>query len=147
MKLSTKGRYATLAMLDLALHLGEGPIMTKDISRRQEVSKQYLEQLLLPLRSAGLVRSIRGARGGFILARLPSEIKLSEIIQVVEGSTSPVECIDNASTCSRSDLCVTREVWTEIKKAIDNVLEFTTLQDLVERQKEKGQAEAGMYQI
>ena len=147
MRLSTKGRYATRAMLDLALHFDEGPILIKDISKRQGISKQYLEQLFIPLRAAGLVRATRGAGGGFTLAKLPSQIKLSEIIQVMEGSASPVECVDNARICSRSDSCVTREVWAEMKEAIGKVLEFTTLQDLVQRQRGKEQAEAGTYQI
>jgi len=135
MKLSTKGRYAARAMLDLAQHLGQGPILVKDISRREEISGRYLEQILTPLKIAGLVRVIRGARGGFTLARLPSEITLIEIIQIMEGSTAPVECVDDAQICSRSDLCITREVWAEMKKAIDTVLESITLQDLLERQK------------
>ena len=137
MKLSTKGRYAARAMLDLALRFGQGPILVKDISRREEISERYLEQILTPLKIAGLVRVIRGARGGFILARLPSEIRLIEIIQIMEGSTAPVDCVDDAQICSRSDLCITREVWSEIKEAIDTVLESITLQDLLERQKEK----------
>jgi len=110
MRLSTKGRYATRAMLDLALRFDEGPILIRDISKRQEISRQYLEQLFIPLRAAGLVRATRGARGGFTLTRLPSQIKLSEIIQVMEGPASPVECVDDARICSRSDLCVTREI-------------------------------------
>ena len=139
MKLSTKGRYATRAMLDLALHFGEGPILVKDISRRQEFSDRYLEQILTPLKAAGLVRVVRGARGGFTLARPPSDIRLIEIIQIVEGSTAPVDCVDDAKICSRSDFCVTREVWAEMKKATDTVLESITLQDLLERQKEQEQ--------
>ncbi len=134
MKLSTRGRYATRALLDLALHFGEGPVMVKDISRRQEISDRYLEQLLTPLKAAGLVRGIRGARGGFTLTRPPLEIRLIEIIQIMEGSTAPVECVDDAKFCSLSDLCVTRGVWAEMKRATDKVLESTTLQDLVERQ-------------
>ena len=137
MKVSTKGRYAARAMLDLAQHFGEGPILVKDISRREEFSDRYLEQILTPLKVAGLVRVVRGARGGFSLARPPSEIKLLEIIQIVEGSTAPVDCVDDARVCSRSDLCVTREVWAEMKAAIDTVLESITLQDLLERQKGK----------
>ena len=147
MKLSTKGRYATRAMLDLALHSGEGPILIKAISKRQEISELYLKQLFIPLKVAGLVRAIRGARGGSILARPPSQIKLIEIIQIMEGSTAPVECVDDSGICSRSDLCITRGVWAEIKEAMDKVLESTTLQDLVERQKGEEQAKAVTYQI
>ena len=133
MKLTTKGRYATRAMLDLALHRDEGAVLVRDIARRQEVSEKYLKQLLAPLKAAGLVRTIRGARGGFTLAKPPSEIKLIEIVQVMEGSMAPSECVDDARICSRSDSCVTRQVWTEIKEATDKVLESTNLQDLVGR--------------
>ena len=130
MKLSTKGRYASRAMLDLAIHFGEGPIMVKDIARRHHLSERYLEQLLLPLKAAGLVRGIRGAHGGFMLTRAPSEIKMLEILQIMEGSTAPVECVDNARVCTLSDKCVTRGVWVKLKKAIDGVLESITLEDL-----------------
>ena len=133
MKLTTKGRYATRAMLDLALHRDEGAVLVRDIARRQEVSEKYLKQLLAPLKAAGLVRTIRGARGGLTLAKPPSEIKLIEIVQVMEGSMAPVECVDDAQICSRSDSCVTRQVWTEMKEATDKVLESTNLQDLVGR--------------
>jgi len=147
MRLSTKGRYAARAMLDLAIHSDEGLVLIKDISQREEISKRYLEQLFLPLKAAGLVRAIRGAHGGFTLAKPPSQIKLIEIVQIMEGSTAPVECVDDAGICLRSELCVTREVWSEMKKATDKVLESTTLQDLVERQKGEKQARVGMYQI
>ena len=147
MKLSTKGRYATRAMLDLALHSGERPILIKDISKRREISELYLKQLFIPLKAAGLVRAVRGARGGFILAKPPSQIKLIEIIQIMEGSTAPVDCVDDSAICSRSDLCITRGVWAEIKEAMDKVLESTTLQDLVGRQKGEEQAKAVTYRI
>ncbi|MGB3128410.1 MAG: Rrf2 family transcriptional regulator [Dehalococcoidia bacterium] len=133
MKLTTKGRYATRAMLDLALHRDDGAVLVRDIARRQEVSEKYLKQLLAPLKAAGLVRTIRGARGGLTLAKPPSEIKLIEIVQVMEGSMAPVECVDDAQICSRSDSCVTCQVWTDMKEAIDKVLESTNLQDLVGR--------------
>jgi Rrf2 family protein len=120
-------------MLDLALHRDEGAILVRDIARRQEVSEKYLKQLLASLKAAGLVRTIRGARGGFTLAKPPSEIKLIEIVQVMEGSMAPAECVDDAQICSRSDSCVTRQVWTEIKEATAKILESTNLQDLVRR--------------
>jgi len=147
MKLSTKGRYGSRAMLDLALHYGQGPILLKDIARRQEISERYLEHVIIPLRAAGLVISARGARGGFALAKPPSQIKLSEIIQVVEGSIAPVDCVDDPKLCSRSDFCVTRDVWAEMERAMSSVLESTTLQDLAQRQREKGQPEVAMYHI
>ncbi len=147
MKLSTRGRYGTRALLDLALHWGEGPVLLKDIAHRQQISLPYLEHLITPLIAAGIVRSTRGARGGVSLLKPPQEIKLSEVIQLLEGSIAPVECVNNPKTCPRSDLCVTRDIWGEMKKAINGVLESTTLQDLVERQKRKEQPGEAMYYI
>ena len=147
MKLSTKGRYAARAMLDLAFHYGEGPILLKDIARRQQISERYLEHLITPIKAAGLVTSMRGAHGGFTLAKPPSQIRLSEIIQIMEGSIAPVECVDDPNICSRADLCVTRDIWTEMQKAMSGILESTTLQDLVQRQREKEKPEAVTYYI
>ena len=147
MKLSTRARYGTTALLDLALHWGSGPVQLKDIARRQNISFHYLEHLMAPLVGAGIVRSTRGARGGMQLARQPQEIKLSEVIQLLEGSITPVECIDNPESCPRSDLCATRDVWNEMKKAMDGVLESTTLQDLVERHNKKKQPGPAMYYV
>ncbi len=147
MKLSTRGQYGTRALLDLALHRGEEPILLKDISQRQQISLKYLEHLITPLIAGGIVRSTRGPRGGVSLAKLPEEIRLDEVIQLLEGSIAPVECVSNPQVCTRSELCATRDIWSDLKKAIDGVLESTTLQDLVERQKKKEQSEASMYYI
>ncbi len=147
MKLSTRARYGTRALLDLALHDSEEPVQLKDIASRQEVSLHYLEHLIAPLIGAGIVRSIRGARGGIQLAKPSREIKLSEVMQLLEGSISPVECIDNPKACPRSSACATRDVWSEMKKAMDGVLESTTLQDLVDRQRNKEQSEPPMYYL
>jgi Rrf2 family protein len=137
MKLSTRGRYATRALLDLARHQKTGPIPLKDIARRQEISLNYLEHLVTPLITAGIVKSSRGPAGGVQLLKPPHQIKLSEVIRLVEGSIVPVECVVNLKVCSRSELCVTREIWAELERAISAVLESTTLQDLVERQEQK----------
>ncbi len=131
MRLSSKGRYSMRAMLDLAVHFGQGLIQLKDISARQQISKRYLEQLFIPLRKAGLVRSRRGAHGGFRLAKPPTEIRLAEIIRVSEGPLAPTRCVDEPKLCPQSDACVTRNIWAEIGRAISKVLESTTLQDLV----------------
>ena len=147
MRLSTKGRYATRAMLDLAINQGESPILLKDIAQRQQISLSYLEHLVTPLIAGGLIRSTRGAKGGVSLAKPPGEINLSQVIQLLEGSFAPAECADNPNLCPRSELCVTRDVWTELKNAMTGVLESTTLQDLVERQKEKGKSAKDMYYI
>jgi len=147
MKLSTKGRYGTQVMLDLALHHGKGRVLLKDIARRQEISENYLEHLMPPLKAAKLISSSRGAHGGYILTNPPHKIKLIDIIQALEGSLAPAECVNTPRVCSRSKFCVTRDVWTEMKAAIDGVLESTTLQDLVERQKEKDGQKTSMYHI
>jgi len=137
MKLSTRGRYGTRALLELALHKGDDPMSLKDIACRQQISLSYLEQLVSPLVAGGIIRSTRGLRGGVSLVRDPSEIKLSEIIRALEGSIAPAECVDNPDICDRSPFCVTRDIWSEMKIAMSEVLESTTLQDLVERQKGK----------
>jgi len=137
MKLSTKGRYTTRALLDLALHQKARPIPLKDIARRQEISLHYLEHLFTPLITSGIVRSFRGPAGGVRLVKPPHRIKLSEVIRLVEGSIVPVECVLNPEVCSRSELCATREIWAELERAMSAVLESTTLQDLVERQETK----------
>ena len=147
MKLSTRGRYATRALLDLSLHQGEEPVLLKDIAQRQQISLPYLEHLITPLIAGGIIRSTRGARGGVSLAQPPEKIRLSEVIQLLEGSIAPVECVNNPGICSRSGLCVTRDIWGELKRAMAEILESTTLQDLVDRQKRKEQPEAPMYYI
>jgi len=136
-KLSTRTRYGTKALLELALHWGEEPVLLKAIAQRQQIPLPYLEHLIGPLVQAGIVKSTRGRRGGVSLLKPPEEVILSEVIQLLEGSIIVVECVDNPESCSRSDLCVTHDIWDEVKEAISKVLECVTLQDLVERQKQK----------
>ena len=147
MKLSTKGRYGTRALLDIAINGNGRPVLLKDIAQRQQISLPYLEQLVAPLRVGGLIRSIRGTKGGILLAKPAEEIKLSEVINLLEGSTALVDCVDDANLCSRSRFCATRDIWAELKTAIDGVLEPTTLRNLVERQKRKEKPERAMYYI
>lgn len=147
MKISARGQYGTRALLDLALHDGKGPVLLRDIAQRQQISLSYLEHVVTPLIAGGIVRSTRGRRGGVSLAKPPAEIRLDEVIQLLEGSMAPVECVSNPEVCERSELCVTRDVWDELKKAMDGVLESITLQDLAERQKSKQQPEKAMYYI
>ena len=137
MKFSTRARYGTRALLDLAIHYDEGQVSLKDIAQRQQISTQYLEHLITPLLAAGIIRSTRGPKGGVSLARAPNKIILNEVIQVLEGSTAPVDCVDDPKLCPRSESCVTRDIWDEMKQAMNRVLESTNLQDLVERQKGK----------
>lgn len=147
MRISTRGRYGIRALLDLAMRWGQGPVQLKDIAQNQEVSLQYLEHLVRPLIAAGLVRSMRGAHGGVWLAKPPEEIKLSEVIEALVGSIAPVECVDDPKVCDRSDRCATRDVWCDLKRVMDEVLESMTLQDLVIRQKAKEQQVEAMYYI
>ena len=147
MKLSTRTRYGTRALLELALHQGEGPVFLKDIAKKQQISLSYLEHLVTPLISGGIIRSIKGPRGGVTLAKRPEDIKLIEVTRLLEGSLAPVECVDHPEVCGRSEKCVTRDIWGEVKKAMNGVLEATTLQDLVDRQKKKGLPESPMYYI
>jgi Rrf2 family transcriptional regulator, cysteine metabolism repressor len=147
MKLSTRGRYATRALLDMATHQGNSPSALKDIAKRQQISLQYLEHLITPLIAAGLVRSVRGPKGGVVLAKHAADIKLSEVITILEGSLAPVECVDNPGVCERAKMCVTRDVWIDVKNAVNGVLEQTTLQDLIDRDKKKQQPETAMYYL
>ena len=147
MKLSTKGRYGTRALLELALHYSEGPVPLKDIARSQQISLQYLEHIVSPLIASGIVRSTPGARGGVWLTQPPQDIKLSVVLGLLEGPIEPVACVNNPEICARSEQCVTREIWSELKKVMNRVLESTTLQDLVERHKEKEHPEPEMYYI
>jgi Rrf2 family protein len=147
MRLSTKGRYGVRALVDIALNSDGGPVLLKDIAKRQEISAQYLEHLVAPLIRAGILRSIRGAKGGIALAKPPEEIRLSRVIEILEGSVAPVECVDNAALCARSEECVTRDVWTDVKAAIMGVLESLTLRDLMDRQKAKTPSRSETYSI
>jgi Rrf2 family transcriptional regulator, cysteine metabolism repressor len=145
MKLSTRARYGTRALLDLAIHNEEAPVPLKDIARRQQISLTYLEHLITPLISAGIIRSVRGARGGISLARPASDITLNEIVQTLEGSTAPVDCIDDPTLCSRSESCSTRDIWVELDTAVNNILESRTLSNLAEQEKKKVQPELMYY--
>jgi len=149
MKLSTRSRYGTRALVDIALNSSGKPVQLKDIAKRQEISTLYIEHMIMPLIAAGIVRSTRGAGGGVSLARPPEDIKLSEVISILEGSVALVECVDDPNYCPRNDFCVTIEVWRELKAAMNKVLEGKTVADLVERQKKKNaeQPAAAMYSI
>ena len=137
MKLSTRARYGTRALLDLARHDGEKPVQLKEIAGRQDISLHYLEHIIAPLVGAGIIRSIRGVRGGLRLTRQPKDVKLGEVIQLLEGTMTPVDCIGDPESCERAAQCVTRDVWCEMKKAIDATLDAVTLEDLINRQKRK----------
>jgi len=148
MKLSTRARYGARAMLELAFHYGNRPVLVKDIAKRQGISMRYLEHLIVSLQAAGLVRTIRGKKGGCVLTKPPSEIKLGEVVEVLEGQVAPVDCIVDVKLCPRKKICVTRDIWIKMKEAIMNVLNSITLEDMVKWQKEKLKGtETPMYYI
>jgi len=144
MKLSTRTRYATRAILELADNFGKGPLQTRIIAKNQDISVKYLEQLMAALKSAGLIRSQRGAKGGYILASPPDKIKLSEVFDVFEGPVVTVECVENENYCARAADCIARQVWCEVQRAVKNVLQSITLQDALDKAKKKEKAN---YQI
>jgi len=137
MKISTRTRYGLRAMADLAIHYKEKPVLVKDIARRQNISDKYLEHIMLALKKAGLVESISGARGGYLLTRELSSINALEIVNALEGSLSPVPCIDHKDICKRSGTCKVRNLWARIRKSMEEILSSTTLEDLSENKKEK----------
>jgi Rrf2 family transcriptional regulator, cysteine metabolism repressor len=130
MKLSTKGRYGVKAMVDLAINYGGAPVSIKSISERQNISEYYLEQLFAPLRKADLIKSMRGAQGGYVLSKEPKAISVADIIRVLEGPIEISDCIEGVA-CSNIDCCGTRLLWEKIKRSIDSVMESTTLEDIV----------------
>jgi Rrf2 family protein len=144
MKISTKGRYGTRALLELALRDTNEPMLLRNIAKKQDISLAYLEHVISPLIAGGILRSTKGPKGGISLNKKPSEIKLGEVIRLLEGSVAPADCVDNPDICDRADSCVTREVWCELKDVMDNVLNKTTIQDMVDRQREKGVAEVDL---
>lgn len=146
MKLSTKGRYGLRAMLEMALNEDQGPMATRTIAENQELSERYLEQLLIPLKQAGLVKSTRGSQGGYVLGRKPQNITIGDIIRVLEGPIAPVECVSeiNPDECDRSGFCVTRGIWTRMRDAITEVLDSYTLWDLVIESRQHEQHQPGI---
>jgi Rrf2 family protein len=146
MKISTRGRYALRAMIELALRSSEEPLMVREIATAQIIPQDYLEQVLIVLRKAGLVRSIRGAGGGYLLNKTPEELNALEIIEAVEGSFQPLECIEAPTLCTRSAECVARDLWCEASEAMRSVLRNTTLAELRERQRSRS-GMGGPYQI
>ena len=137
MRISTKGRYGVRLMVALAKHYGKGPLLLGDAARIEEISEKYLGQLTIPLKLAGLINSTRGAHGGYTLAKKPKEIKLSEVVQAVEGPLAPVECVKNPEVCHRINHCVSRDIWKEIGRKMLETLDAVTLQDMLDRQIKK----------
>lgn len=144
MKISTKGRYSVTALYELAMHDGMGALSLKNIANSQGLSENYLEQLMVPLRHSGIVKSIRGAQGGYVLAKKPAEITIGEIIRSVEGPIALVDCLltsaeSDEQPCEKAADCVTRGVWAKVAGSINAVLNNITLADLCQN-RETGEA-------
>lgn len=141
MRFSTRGRYGVQIMVDLAQNADEGPISLKSVAERQNLSEHYLEQLVPELRKAGLVKSIRGAQGGYVLAKKPENILIGDVIRVLEGPIAPVECTHQSGEdcCGKTDFCVTREVWVKVRDSINDVVDSITLADLLQDTHKEGE--------
>jgi len=131
MKLSTRARYGARMMFELALHYGQGYCMLKNIARDEDLPEQYLTQVVIPLRTRGLVISERGMKGGYRLAKPPNEITMKDVVETLDGTSAIVECTRDADACDRYPGCVTRKVWSMLDERISEALASVTLQDLV----------------
>jgi len=136
MKVSTKGRYGLRVLLDIAIHQKGGPVILRDIAARQGISEKYLWQVINPLKSAGIVNSSRGAKGGYMLAKDPVRITVLEALTVLEGPVCVVDCVDDPDGCERSSLCVTRGVWAKLEVAVKEAMKGITVKDLADQHKD-----------
>lgn len=148
MKLSTRGRYGLKAMFDLALFYGDGPISLTNIAERQAISVNYLEQLITPLRKANLVKSVRGAQGGYMLSKEPIEITVGEILTTLEGPLAPTDCVieEEDGSCDHSSYCVTKVIYEKIYESITKVVNSISLQDMIDDYK-KNQTQSIIHSI
>lgn len=135
MRLSTKGEYASRAMLELSLRYGQGPLHVREISQAQNVPRRFLEQILLLLKRAGYLKSRKGQKGGFVLAKAPSAITVAEVIRVMDGPLAPIDCVSVMAheTCPMEATCGLRWLWKDVRDAVAGILEKTTFADLVAR--------------
>ena len=135
MKLSTKTRYGTRMILDMAQNYGQGAIQLGEIANRQDISVKYLEQLLIPLKKADYISSIRGPKGGHMLSKHPKEITVGEIVKILEGGIELINCLENPNECSKSNDCLTRGIWEEATKAMQDKLNAITLYQMIQSDK------------
>lgn len=141
MRLSTRGRYGVKAMIDLAMRYGKGPVPLKEIADRQRLSEHYLEQLVASLRRAGLVVSVRGAQGGYELARPPEQVSIGDVVRILEGPIGLVDCLEHGDACcDQTAVCMTRSVWRRLRDSMEEVLNSTTLKDVVDEAAGSSQA-------
>ncbi len=132
MKVSTKGRYGLRILLDLALHDSGTPRMIRDIAESQQISEKYISRLIIELRRAALVRSIRGSKGGYRIAKAPEEITLLEVLEVMEGPVSIVDCVRKPEQCCRVALCPTRDIWERVNNDIRSSMSKVTLREIID---------------
>ena len=135
MKLSTRSRYGTRMVLNLAENYNEGPVQIGQIAKQLKVSVKYLEQLIIPLKKADLIKSVRGPKGGHKLAKPPEEITVGEIVRILEGGIDLSDCISNPKACKNNESCVTRSLWQEATKAMYDKLDSTTFADMIEKER------------
>jgi len=131
MKVSTRFRYGLRLLVDLAMSYEKGPVLLKDIAECEKISKKYLEQIVISLRTAGLIGATRGSKGGYYLMKPPSKIKVVDVYRILEGSFAPVECLDNPKICTLIKTCQTRKLWADVKESTENVFTKLTLVDLI----------------
>lgn len=136
MRISTKGRYAMCVMLDLAEHYKEGPVALKDIAARQNISKKYLEQIVSLLNRPDFLKTIRGAQGGYMLARTPDKYTVAEILKLSEGSLAPIPNLDDPSEAAAAADAQLLPIWQGLYDVVNNYLESVTLQDILDRRME-----------
>jgi len=132
-RISTKGRYGLRTLMDIAMHQDKGAVTLNDIARRQEISVKYLWQVINPLKTSGLLKVTRGAKGGYVLARRPEEITMYDIVTILEGPLSLVDCLASEDACDRLDSCVARSIWKEVNQAVKEALCGITLSDALFR--------------
>jgi len=144
MKLSTKCRYGVRAMVEIARHYKEGPVKRKDITKAQDLSNAYLENILITLKANKLIHTTRGANGGFVLEGEPSRISLYTIVSTLEGTIAPVDCLERESVCDKTSFCVARKAWRKLHDAQLAVLRSISLQDLLDMETDSNEI---MYSI
>ena len=132
MKISTKGRYGLRILMDLALHQSEKPRLIRDIAKSQQISEKYISRLVIALRKAGMIRSVRGVNGGFHIAMKPEDITLLNVIEVMEGPLSIVDCVAAPKRCAQHENCAPREIWCKLNADIRDLMRQTTLADILE---------------
>ena len=143
MKLSTRARYGTRALVELALAWPDHTVSVSDVAQRQKISPKYLERIMSALKASGIIKAERGVHGGYALARAPESITLSEVLNVLEGSSAPVKCVDDPDLCPLEDICPVRDTWVEVKRCVEEVLARTTIGDLAKRKKRIDGAASG----